>query len=192
MWIGFIWYMIRTGDRPLWTREWSAALSKVEKFLTAEWTLKNVLCHVIWEDRNAINEKIFVNNQLDAQFFFMYVYFYSLHVSGSHVTIIRSINCINKTSGIHVYVTMYRWSFGVQVWMRLQSSCSCSTTAGGNRDGLTGARCCNYSYICSWWCVELPPETCRASSLQKYNKLYIVAFRWTIIDSDSRCTEPWT
>jgi hypothetical protein len=38
---------------------------------------------------------IFVNNQLDAQFFFMYVYFYSLHVSGSHVPIIRRINPIN-------------------------------------------------------------------------------------------------
>jgi len=34
---------------------------------------------------------IFVNNQLDAQFFFMYVYFHSLHVSGSHVLIIRRI-----------------------------------------------------------------------------------------------------
>jgi len=43
---------------------------------------------------------IFVNNQPDAQFFFMYVYFYSLHVSGSHVSIIRRINCINTTSGI--------------------------------------------------------------------------------------------
>jgi len=32
---------------------------------------------------------IFVNNQLDAQFFSMCVYFYSLHVSGSHVPIIR-------------------------------------------------------------------------------------------------------
>jgi len=27
----------------------------------------------------------------------MYVYFYSLHVSGSHVPIIRRINCINAT-----------------------------------------------------------------------------------------------
>jgi len=43
---------------------------------------------------------IFVNNQLDAQLFFMYVYFYSLHVSGSHVPIIRRINCINTISGI--------------------------------------------------------------------------------------------
>ena len=42
----------------------------------------------------------FANNHLDAQFFFMYVYFYSLHVSGSHVPIIRRINCIHTTSGI--------------------------------------------------------------------------------------------
>jgi len=51
---------------------------------------------------------IFVNNQLDAQFFFMYVYFYSLHVSCSHVPIIRRINCINMTSGIchSVYMTV--------------------------------------------------------------------------------------
>jgi len=43
---------------------------------------------------------IFVNNQFDAQFLFMYVYFYSLHFPGSHVPIIRGINCINTTSGI--------------------------------------------------------------------------------------------
>ena len=54
---------------------------------------------------------------------------------------------------------------------------SYSTTAEGNRDGLTSARCCDYSYMCSWWWVELPPETCRASSLQKYDKLYIVESR---------------
>jgi hypothetical protein len=30
----------------------------------------------------------------------MYVYFYSLHVSCSHVPIIRRINCIITTSGI--------------------------------------------------------------------------------------------
>jgi hypothetical protein len=27
---------------------------------------------------------------------------------------------------------------------------------------LTSARSCNYSYMCSWWWVELPPETCKA------------------------------
>jgi hypothetical protein len=43
---------------------------------------------------------IFVNKQLDAQLFFMYVYFYSLHVSGSHVPTIRRVNFINTTSGI--------------------------------------------------------------------------------------------
>jgi hypothetical protein len=30
------------------------------------------------------------------------------------------------------------------------------------------------------------------SSLQKYNKMYIVASCWTIIDTDSRCMDPWT
>ena len=43
------------------------------------------------------NYIIFANNQLEAQLFFMYVYFYSLHVSGSHVPIIRRINCINTS-----------------------------------------------------------------------------------------------
>ena len=63
-----------------------------------------------FQSRNALPSKRqqistslnFVNNQLDAQFFFMYdyVYFYSLHVLGSHVPIIRRINCINTTYGI--------------------------------------------------------------------------------------------
>jgi hypothetical protein len=43
---------------------------------------------------------ILVNNQLEAQFFFMCVNFYSLHVSGSHVPIIKRINCISTTSDI--------------------------------------------------------------------------------------------
>ena len=43
---------------------------------------------------------IFVINQLDAQFFFMYVYFYSLQVSDSYMSIIKRINCVNTTSGI--------------------------------------------------------------------------------------------
>ena len=45
---------------------------------------------------------IFANNKPEANFFFMYVYFYSVHVSGSHVPIIRRINCINTTSGIYI------------------------------------------------------------------------------------------
>jgi hypothetical protein len=35
-------------------------------------------------------------------------------------------------------------------------------SAEGSRDGLTSSRCCDYSYMCSWWWVELPPETYRA------------------------------
>jgi len=40
---------------------------------------------------------VFVNNQLDAQLFFMYVYFYPVHVSGSHAPIIRRINLLKPT-----------------------------------------------------------------------------------------------
>jgi len=47
---------------------------------------------------------ILVNNQLDAQFF-MYAYFYFLHVSGSHVPIIRRI-IVSKQH--LVYVTLCR------------------------------------------------------------------------------------
>jgi len=43
---------------------------------------------------------IFVNNQLDAQFLFTYVYFYSVQVADSYVSFIRRINCINTPSGI--------------------------------------------------------------------------------------------
>ena len=50
-------------------------------------------------------EVVLVNKQLDAQFFFMYVYFYSLHVSGSHVPIIRRIIVSIRHL---VYVTLCR------------------------------------------------------------------------------------
>jgi len=46
---------------------------------------------------------ILVNNEPDAQFF-LYVYLYSLHVSGSHVPIIRRINYINATSGLRHFL----------------------------------------------------------------------------------------
>ena len=43
---------------------------------------------------------ILFNDQLDAQFFFVYIYFNSLHVSSIQVLIIRRFNCINTMSGI--------------------------------------------------------------------------------------------
>ena len=59
-----------------------------------------------------------------------------------------------------------------------------SKTADGSKYGLTSARFCNYTYMCSWWLVAVPPQTCRVV-LQIYNKLYIVASCWTIIDIDA-------
>jgi len=71
----------------------------------------------------------------------------------------------------------YNCNYSIWHWLHWH----CSTTTEGSRDGVTSTRCCNYSYVCSWWWVELAPETCRASSLQKYNKLYIITSRWTVI-----------
>jgi hypothetical protein len=51
---------------------------------------------------------ILVNDQIDARFPFLYVYFNSLYVSSNLVLIIRRIKCINTTSGMchSVYVTV--------------------------------------------------------------------------------------
>jgi len=49
---------------------------------------------------NAHLDIILVNNQLDAHFFSVYVYFDTVHASSNHVLIIRRISCINTTSGI--------------------------------------------------------------------------------------------
>jgi len=58
---------------------------------------------------------IFDYNQLVAQFFFMYVYLYSLHVSDSYVSIIRGINCI----------TISGMSLCVDDGLVFRSICSC-------------------------------------------------------------------
>jgi hypothetical protein len=68
-------------------------------------------------------------------------------------------------------------------WRSRNHRSDSSTIAEGSKYGLTSARCCNYSYMCSWWWVEVPPETCR-EVLQKYNKVYIVVSCCTIIDID--------
>ena len=53
---------------------------------------------------SADTQNVLVINQLDTQFFFLYVYFNSLHVSSNPVLIIRTVNCINKTSGMSLCV----------------------------------------------------------------------------------------
>ena len=100
----------------------------------------------------------------------MYVYFYSLHVSGSHVTIIRRINYINTTSGIchSVYMTFWcacldetashpnlhtkRSSIQVQVWWRrsLIQTCTCMATV---RNMTLERYYSNFLYRCLKFCV---------------------------------------
>jgi hypothetical protein len=75
-------------------------------------TYQNIMMHGPINIKE-LNAQIFVNNQLDTQFFFMYVHFYSLHVSGTHVPIIRRTSCINTRSGIcHCIYGRLVWRFG--------------------------------------------------------------------------------
>jgi hypothetical protein len=57
-------------------------------------------------------------------------------------------------------------------------------------NGMTNTRCCRYSCMCSWWWVEVPPETCRAVS--RYNKVCNNASCWIYIRILLRCKDPLT
>ena len=87
-----------------WSQMW---YTKIRILQNCKW-----LFFLIYVSLTVHLDIIFVNNQLDARFFFMYVYFYSLHVSDSCVSIIRKINCINTTSGICHSVHMTVWYAG--------------------------------------------------------------------------------
>ena len=77
--------------------------------------------------------------------------------------------------------SIWHWSDGTcYLPLSWRSQIDSSTIAAGSSTS-SSARCCNYSYMYSWWWVEVSPETCRAV-LQKCIKLYIVASCWTIIE----------
>ena len=67
---------------------------------------------------------------------------------------------------------------------RSQNSDS-STSADGNKCGLTSARCCNYSLNVLLMMDEGIIQN-RYSYLQKYNKLCVVVSYWQIIDIRNR------
>jgi hypothetical protein len=49
----------------------------------------------------------------------------------------------------------------------LSTSSNSSTIAADSSNGVTNTRCCRYSWMRSWWWVEIPPKTCRAVSRYK-------------------------
>ena len=73
-----------------------------------------IRCTQLYEKfKNIFLFLIFVNSQPEAQFFPIYVYFDTLHVSSNHVLIIRRINCINTTSGVCHSVQVTVWYAGM-------------------------------------------------------------------------------
>ena len=63
--------------------------------------------------------------------------------------------------------------------IRSTYNCIYSICYLSNCNSLTSTRCCRYSCMCSWWWVEIPPETCRAVS--RDNKLRNVVSCWIYI-----------
>jgi len=67
--------------------------------------------------------------------------------------IIRSAyNCIYS-----IWYLSHRYCYLPLSWRTSNSS----TIAAGCSNGVTNTRCCRYSSACSWWWVEVPPETCK-------------------------------
>ena len=85
----------------------SVPLFAKEDGLVCRWAF-----YLCLDDFNRLKAIVLVNNQLDAQFFPVYVYFDTLHVSSNHMLIIRRINCIN-TSGICHSMYMTVWYAGM-------------------------------------------------------------------------------
>ena len=76
----------------------------------------------------------------------------------------------------------YNCNYSIWHWSNHLSS-NWSTIAECSRDSLTSVRCCNYSYMCSWWWVQLPPRTCREVYRNIINCIYIYIYIYrTIID----------
>ena len=97
------------------------------------------------------------------------------HVKAVSPPIIRSthksIYSIWYLSKLYCYLPLWYMSYslravsGRSVLILLasrQQTCMTYTIAAGRSNGLTSARCCRYSCVCSLWWVEIPPETCGA------------------------------
>jgi hypothetical protein len=72
----------------------------------------------------------------------MYVYFYFLHVSGSHMLIIRRINCIKTTSGIchSIYMTVWFTTYTPDGHLYTVIYTRCTDTINSSNDGHMAAR----------------------------------------------------
>ena len=66
----------------------------MQNYVHVNYRIRHFLCYVIYLLFRLISLILF-NDQPDAQFFFVYVYFTSLHVSSIQVLIISRFNCIN-------------------------------------------------------------------------------------------------
>jgi hypothetical protein len=95
---------------------------------------------------------------------FIYLWKTALHVSSG----ISKHHQEHIQSHLQYLVLVNRYCYLRVLWESCYWSHSDQLQLSHSRDRkqyrLTSTRYCKCSWMCSWWCVEIPPETCRAVS----------------------------
>ena len=94
-------------------------------------------------------------------YFFQYIYFFSLHVSGNYLPIIRSRNSIYATLGVCHSVWMTVWYAG---WIPL-----CITDSHPQRVTNKYQVSHRYSYFSWWWAHSRPKHVLKGNKYTKKN-----------------------
>jgi hypothetical protein len=122
----------------------------------------NLPCFAYETLQEIINSNINATNCNVTQFIYIWKLFHMFRVVSPPIIMsTHTHTTVSAASGTCLTVTAacrYRGRVGTAC------SSNSSTIAAGSSNGLTPARFCRYSCVCSWWLVEMPPETCRAVS----------------------------
>jgi hypothetical protein len=122
-----------------------------------------------------------ISNKMQRYTVYLYVET-ALHVSGGNSTHHQErISCTYRIwylSHRYCYLSLSWKSWdrfacavgGVRHPQHTQTGSNSSTIAADNGNDVTNTRCCRYSCMRSLWCVELPPETCRAVLILSFHK----------------------
>ena len=132
-------------------------------FITGPTNLVFLFARIIWctyaywrsEQVREVYSKIYPTRRNVSQVIYIWKLLYMFRVVPP--TIIRSIQ--NRIYSI--WYLSDRKLLPVAIVEEMELSSNSSTIAAGSSNGLINNRCCRCSCMCSWWWVEVPPETSR-------------------------------
>jgi hypothetical protein len=111
---------------------------------------------------NLISVFLLIYIQKDATLHGLFYLETALHISGGTSTYHQERNQLHlqhlNLSPHYCYLPLSWKSWNTQ------TSSNSSTLAADSSNGVTNYRCCRYSWLRSWWWVDIPAEICRAVS----------------------------